>query len=70
MLSPRAGVPIFAPSLPSLAGFEEEAGGRIAIGTVSLLDDWPRTTKFGSSDRANLCVPTLPVLHVQPALTP
>ncbi|GAA5939409.1 hypothetical protein JCM3775_001702 [Rhodotorula graminis] len=49
-----AGVPIFAPSLPSLAGFEEEAGGRIAIGTVSLLDDWPRTSKFGSSDRANL----------------
>ncbi|BGP39785.1 hypothetical protein JCM10450v2_003756 [Rhodotorula kratochvilovae] len=49
-----AGMPIFAPSLPAFAGFEEEAGGRIAIGTVSLLDDWPRTTKFGATDRANL----------------
>ncbi|GAA6051327.1 hypothetical protein JCM3770_004485 [Rhodotorula araucariae] len=49
-----AGMPIFAPSLPSFAGFEEEAGGRIAIGAVSLLDDWPRTSKFGATDRANL----------------
>lgn len=49
-------MPIYAPSLPSLAALEEEAGGRIAIGTVALLDDWPRTTKFGSSERAKLYV--------------
>ncbi|BGP24364.1 proteophosphoglycan 5 [Rhodotorula toruloides] len=49
-----AGMPIFAPSLPNLAHLEEEAGGRIAIGTIALLDDWPRMSKFGSSEKAKL----------------
>lgn len=49
-----AGAPVFAPSLPSLAAFEEAAGGRIAIGTVALLDDNPRLAKFGASERAKL----------------
>ncbi|GAA6009009.1 hypothetical protein JCM10207_004063 [Rhodosporidiobolus poonsookiae] len=49
-----AGMPIFAPSLPSLAPYEESAGGRIAIGTVALLDDQPRVGKFGASERAKL----------------
>lgn len=52
-------MPIFAPSLPNLAHLEEEAGGRIAIGTIALLDDWPRMSKFGSSEKAKLCVPPL-----------
>ncbi|GAA5861962.1 hypothetical protein JCM3774_001367 [Rhodotorula dairenensis] len=49
-----AAMPIFAPSMPELAAFEEEAGGRIAIGTIAVLDDWPRLTKFGSTERAKL----------------
>ncbi|EGU11844.1 Proteophosphoglycan 5 [Rhodotorula toruloides ATCC 204091] len=47
-------MPIFAPSLPNLAHLEEEAGGRIAIGTIALLDDWPRMSRFGSSEKAKL----------------
>lgn len=49
-----AAMPIFAPSMPELASFEEEAGGRIAIGTIAVLDDWPRLAKFGSTERAKL----------------
>ncbi|BGP31786.1 hypothetical protein JCM10296v2_003560 [Rhodotorula toruloides] len=49
-----AGMPIFAPSLPNLAHLEEEAGGRIAIGAIALLDDWPRMSKFGSGEKAKL----------------
>ncbi|GAA5830335.1 hypothetical protein JCM11251_001312 [Rhodosporidiobolus azoricus] len=50
-----AGMPVFAPSLPSLSAFEESAQGqRIAIGTVALLDDQPRLTKWGASERAKL----------------
>ncbi|GAA5981870.1 hypothetical protein JCM10908_004645 [Rhodotorula pacifica] len=49
-----AAMPVFAPSLPELATFEEEAGGRIAIGTIAVMDDWPRLTKFGSTERAKL----------------
>ncbi|GAA6027091.1 hypothetical protein JCM8097_006104 [Rhodosporidiobolus ruineniae] len=51
-----AGMPIFASSLPSLASYEEAAGGRIAIGTVSLLDDQPLLAprKWGASERAKL----------------
>jgi hypothetical protein len=49
-----AAMPIFAPSMPELASFEEEAGGRIAIGTIAVLDDWPRLAKFGSTERAQL----------------
>ncbi|GAA5848593.1 hypothetical protein JCM8547_004565 [Rhodosporidiobolus lusitaniae] len=49
-----AGMPIFAPSLPSIAPFEEAAGGRIAIGTVALLDDQPQLGKWGASERAKL----------------
>ncbi|GAA5968247.1 hypothetical protein JCM11641_003782 [Rhodosporidiobolus odoratus] len=49
-----AGMPIFAPSLPAVAAHEESAGGRIAIGTVAVLDDQPRLTKWGVPERAAL----------------
>ncbi|GAA5885469.1 hypothetical protein JCM6882_009631 [Rhodosporidiobolus microsporus] len=49
-----AGMPIFAPSLPSLSPYEESASGRLAIGTVALLDDQPRLSKWGASERAKL----------------
>lgn len=49
-----AAMPVFAPSLPEIAGFEEEVSGRIAIGTIAILDDWPRLAKFGSSERSKL----------------
>ncbi|BGP13884.1 hypothetical protein JCM10213_002523 [Rhodosporidiobolus nylandii] len=49
-----AGMPIFAPSLPSVTPFEDAAGGRIAIGTVAVLDDQPRLLEWGTSERAAL----------------
>ncbi|GAA5953283.1 hypothetical protein JCM10213_000686 [Rhodosporidiobolus nylandii] len=49
-----AAMPIFAPSLPSTASFEEQAGGRIAIGTVALLDDEPRLTRWSAGEKAAL----------------
>jgi hypothetical protein len=46
-----AGMPLFAPSNPDL---EEEAGGRVPIGTLCILDDSPRL-EFSPSERAQLC---------------
>ncbi|SCZ96336.1 BZ3500_MvSof-1268-A1-R1_Chr8-2g10126 [Microbotryum saponariae] len=45
-----AGMPIYPPSNAEL---EEEAGGRLPIGTLCLLDDRPRT-EFTQSERAQL----------------
>lgn len=43
-------MPVFGPPNPEL---EEEAGGRIAIGTVAIVDDKPRI-EFSSAERAKL----------------
>ncbi|KAK4048937.1 hypothetical protein OIV83_004493 [Microbotryomycetes sp. JL201] len=45
-----AGMPVYGPSDPDL---EEEAGGRIAIGTVAIIDDEPRSA-FSPAERAKL----------------
>lgn len=45
-------MPIFGPSNPEL---EEEAGGRLPIGTIAILDDACRTD-FSPAERAKLCV--------------
>ncbi|KAM0787264.1 hypothetical protein ACM66B_006499 [Microbotryomycetes sp. NB124-2] len=45
-----ASMPVFGPSDPEL---EEEAGGRIAIGTVAIIDDEPRDS-FTPAERAKL----------------
>ncbi|ORY66785.1 hypothetical protein BCR35DRAFT_294926 [Leucosporidium creatinivorum] len=45
-----AGMPLFAPSHPEL---EEEAGGRVPIGTIAIIDDNCRVN-FSSAERAKL----------------
>jgi len=50
-------MPIFAPSHPEL---EEEAGGRIPIGTIAIIDDNCRVN-FSSAERAKLYVLRSPV---------